>query len=442
MEGYDFNATQSNPTILKGENSFAEIFFHYFSYWKWVVISVIASLFIAFVYLRYAAKEYNVSAKVLINDKKKTVTNTGSFILTRMEDGAYSIRYDHPDFTGQLPIGESVNSPWGVLHLKENPFGIKTFPLTIRLHDPKVLPKVEITPVNKVTTVVKLIDTYNERILAKDKEISGKTANNPIVIRYYDQIALRRDNLLKEIDAVESSVGIALQELKRRQIESEGKTAGLATQERESRGLLRQPALKETLYTYLSQKREEAGLSLAWTTPNAVIIDVADYGDIPVKLKMKIILPAAFLLGLIIPVMIIYVLDLFDNRLRSREPLAKTAKAPFLEDVPVSKSGKTFPALNLRSGIAEMYDYIVVDTPPVGLVADTFRINTCADVTIYVTRADYTRKAALPEIERIYEDRKLRNMTIVINALSLIRRYGYGNNETYYIEDNKDEKTI
>ncbi|MCC8145446.1 MAG: CpsD/CapB family tyrosine-protein kinase [Bacteroidales bacterium] len=82
------------------------------------------------------------------------------------------------------------------------------------------------------------------------------------------------------------------------------------------------------------------------------------------------------------------------------------------------------------------YKYIIVDTPPVGLVADAFRINEFVDATIFVTRAEYTFKSSLAEIQRLYKTGKLHNLTLVLNASQQGTGYGYGEyKHKYYIEE-------
>ncbi len=77
------------------------------------------------------------------------------------------------------------------------------------------------------------------------------------------------------------------------------------------------------------------------------------------------------------------------------------------------------------------YDYVIVDTAPVGLVTDTMQIGRVADVTVVVCRADYTEKAALADFNGLADEGKLPNMCLAINGIDMSRRkygyaYGYG----------------
>ncbi len=83
------------------------------------------------------------------------------------------------------------------------------------------------------------------------------------------------------------------------------------------------------------------------------------------------------------------------------------------------------------------FDYVILDTAPVGMVTDTLLIGHVVDLSVYVCRADYTRKAELTLVNELAENNKLPNLCIAINGLDLNRRkygyyYGYGKYGKYY----------
>lgn len=86
------------------------------------------------------------------------------------------------------------------------------------------------------------------------------------------------------------------------------------------------------------------------------------------------------------------------------------------------KMGELFQVL--RSS----FDYIIIDSAPVGLVADAFTLAPYIDTTIYLTRRNYTPKDRLSIVDKIYKDKKLRHPMIVFNdaALAKGQNYGYG----------------
>lgn len=71
------------------------------------------------------------------------------------------------------------------------------------------------------------------------------------------------------------------------------------------------------------------------------------------------------------------------------------------------------------------YDYIIADSVPVGIIADATITNRIADLTVFVARAGKLDRRQLPDIELLYQEKKLTNMAIVLNGADLRNRYGY-----------------
>jgi capsular exopolysaccharide synthesis family protein len=101
----------------------------------------------------------------------------------------------------------------------------------------------------------------------------------------------------------------------------------------------------------------------------------------------------------------------------------------------------------LMAQLLEMYDYVVIDTPPIGLVADCFMIMKYSDINIYIVRHGYTEARLLEKVDSMFEEGKISNMSIIINDLvNKDAKYGYGyeygygyySGYGYYEEDNDD----
>lgn len=90
---------------------------------------------------------------------------------------------------------------------------------------------------------------------------------------------------------------------------------------------------------------------------------------------------------------------------------------------------------NLFALLRERYDYIIIDSAPVGMVSDSFMLARVSDATIYVTRANYTTFADLRFAEEIHSDQRLRKMSLVVNGTQTRKGYGYG-----YGENHKSKK--
>ncbi len=81
--------------------------------------------------------------------------------------------------------------------------------------------------------------------------------------------------------------------------------------------------------------------------------------------------------------------------------------------------------------LRQEYDYVIVDTAPVGLVTDTLQIGRIVDATVYMCRADYTLKSSFDMINELSAEKKLPKMNIVLNGVDMSKKkygyyYGYG----------------
>jgi len=93
------------------------------------------------------------------------------------------------------------------------------------------------------------------------------------------------------------------------------------------------------------------------------------------------------------------------------------------------------PALDkLIADCKEKFDYIILDTAPIGIVSDTYALNRFADVNLYVVRADYTPKKNIEDATLLFKQKKLTRMYFILNAADLKKasfRYGYGTKYGY-----------
>jgi capsular exopolysaccharide synthesis family protein len=135
---------------------------------------------------------------------------------------------------------------------------------------------------------------------------------------------------------------------------------------------------------------------------------------------------------------------MFDDSVTSSEIISKQSVNSQELDVVLSGRIPPNPAelfLNNRFGtligeVSEAYDYVIVDTAPTMQVTDTLLISQYADVTVFVSRAEYTQKRLLQYSQDLYKEGKLKNMTYVINGVKSNNfgygaKYGYGyGNET------------
>lgn len=411
------------------------------------------------------------------------------------------------------------------------------------------------------------INRYNDVLVERKRLLRTSTENNPTIINLDTSISAMKENVQVSLDRVLRGLFITKADLDREASRYSRRISEAPGQEREFVSIARQQEIKAGLYLMLLQKREENAITLAATANNAKIIDDAIADDAPVSPKGKMIYLVALVLGVGIPVGVIYLLELTKFKIEGRSDVEKLTNVPIVGDIPltdekqgaiavfenqnnlmsetfrnirtnlqfmlendkkvilvtstVSGEGKSFISANLaislsllgkkviivgldirkpglnkvfniprkevgitqylanpeknlmdlvqpsdvsknlyilpggtvppnptellaRDGLDKAietlkknFDYVILDTAPVGMVTDTLLIGRVADLSVYVCRADYTHKNEYTLINELAENNKLPKLCTVINGLDLKRRkygyyYGYGKYGKYY----------
>lgn len=194
---------------------------------------------------------------------------------------------------------------------------------------------------------------YNQLILERNRLLITARPGNPVIMGLEAKIEVLNNNMLSSLKTIRSSLMIKKRDLEQQNAVVKSKISQIPTQEREVRVLARQQQIKEALYLYLLQKGEEIAISLAIAAPNAKLIDAAMAGKRPISPNRQVVYLGAFLLGLIVPFLVVYISDLLDTKVKTRKDLETRFKSPFLGDVPrsLSKGEKLTPGS--RSSLAE-----------------------------------------------------------------------------------------
>ncbi|MDR6846153.1 polysaccharide biosynthesis tyrosine autokinase [Flavobacterium granuli] len=198
-----------------------------------------------------------------------------------------------------------------------------------------------------------IINMYNELVLDRNRILKSATATNPTVLKMDQQIASLKQNLVSSLDRLKSSLIIQKRDLDSHKGIMDAKIEKIPVQERQFKIIARQQKIKEELYLYLLQKREETAISLSATEPNARVIDAAKASHIPVAPKKKIIYLVAFLIGILVPFGIIYLKDLLDTKIKSRLDLEGKTTIPYLGDIPTSDANTQIIKSESRTSSAE-----------------------------------------------------------------------------------------
>ncbi len=422
------------------------------------------------------------------------------------------------------------------------------------------------------------ISAYNTKLLERNNLVENSSTSHPLVIDIDNQLAGMRQSILQSIDNYVVTLNSSVRTAESSRAVASSHLQANPTQARYLLSVERQQKVKESLYLYLLQKREENELSQAFTAYNTRVITPPMGSDVPVAPNRRNIMMMAVLIGLLIPLAIIYLCEMFNTRVRGRKDL-ESLSVPFVGEIPLGYtprrglarlrkahederdrriimvrkgsgntineafrvvrtnlelmtdaeatgahtlmvtsanpgSGKTFITMNLatvlaikgkkvvvvdldlrkaslstfandpRTGVsaylsghaalndiivksinstegldlvpvgalppnpAELlysprlkamidtlrseYDYVILDCPPVEVVADAKIINRHADMTVFVIRAGLLEREMLPHIQEFYDNQRYHNMAIVLNGTdpshlgNLRSRFGYG----------------
>lgn len=177
------------------------------------------------------------------------------------------------------------------------------------------------------------ISMYNELKLKYDRLKQSSSENSPIVQETSMQLVAMRKSINAAVDNYIKTLSLQLHEVNKEMSRTQEQISAVPTQEKIMSTILRQQKIKEELYLYLLNKREENALSLAITESNAKIVDPADASSIPVAPRKPFIYLAALLLGLAFPAVYIYLKMQLNNSVRGRKDL-EGFSIPFLGEIP------------------------------------------------------------------------------------------------------------
>lgn len=418
------------------------------------------------------------------------------------------------------------------------------------------------------TLIAQLIQLKSERSVIT----SNTTQKNPYLISLDNKIKNTKATLIENLTNIIKKSNISLKELNNRIYSIEKSLNKLPRKERMLLDLQRKFNLNDHLYNFLLERRAEAGITKASNKADNKILDRASIlNSYQIEPKADLIFTSSFMLGLIIPFLIIIISDFLNDKILSREELEKITSIPVLgvighsdkgKNVVVSENpkspisemfrsiranlqylavdkskkvigitssisgeGKTFCAINLAAIIAtsgkktlllgtdlrkpkiyhdfgltnkeglssylsnqhrldeiifsskvenldvitagpvppnpsellgtdkvasmiehlkKSYDYVVIDSAPLGMISDYLVIQENIDIHIYVVRHNYTNKKHLVKINDLYDSEKIKNISILINDIKGMvggYYYGYSYNYGYYDSEKKDKWT-
>ena len=197
----------------------------------------------------------------------------------------------------------------------------------------------EVLPSNvglKDAALATQIDRYNEMLIERKRLLRTSTESNPAIVNLDTSIRATKANVQATIEGTLQGLFITKADLDREAKRYMRRISDAPGQERRYVSIARQQEIKAGLYLMLLQKREENAIMLAATANNAKIIDEAIADDIPVFPKRGIIYLVALVLGFVIPVAVIFLIDLTKFRVEGHADVEKLTSVPIVGDIPLT----------------------------------------------------------------------------------------------------------
>ena len=201
------------------------------------------------------------------------------------------------------------------------------------------------------------VSNYNQLVLYRNKLLLNSTSKNPVVENVNSQLDQIRSNILSSLKNSSNSLKIAMNDINNQESILNSKISQVPAKEKIYRGIERQQTIKEQLYLFLLQQREEASITLAATSPKAKIVDSAYSSKMPVSPQTSLVYLGALLTGLLVPFMGIYGVNLLNTKVASRRDVERhLPTTPIVGEIPKIKRGESeLIQHNDRSIMAEAY---------------------------------------------------------------------------------------
>ncbi|NRF39184.1 tyrosine-protein kinase [Pedobacter foliorum] len=192
--------------------------------------------------------------------------------------------------------------------------------------------------------------------LKRDQLLSTTQSSNPLVESLTKQIETTRLGIKTNIENIASSLNNTKKELEGNNSGYQSSIKKIPGQERQLISIKRQQSIKESLYLYLLQKKEEAALSYASTVADSRVLDLAYSSKAPIKPKKQVTYLIALLFGILVPVGYIHGKELMNNKIESSSDIAKLTLTPILGEIFFDQGSEPIVVnANSRKAIAEQF---------------------------------------------------------------------------------------
>lgn len=181
------------------------------------------------------------------------------------------------------------------------------------------------------------IGEYNSMVLNRNRLIANSSEKNPLVKDLASSLRSMQKTIIQSVDNLIVSLNTQIKSIQQQEVTTTSQLASNPNQAKYLLSVERQQKVKEELYLYLLQKREENELSQAFTAYNTRLITAPRGSSFPTAPRKVNILLVAFALGLLLPAVVIFMQENMNTKVRGRKDL-ENMNIPFLGEIPLEGS--------------------------------------------------------------------------------------------------------
>ena len=201
-----------------------------------------------------------------------------------------------------------------------------------------------------------LIADFNKTIFERYKILKSTGPKNPAVLALSDKLIALKKNILYSVKVLQNQLLVSINNVKLLKLENASLLSSIPAKEKTLRSIERELNSKEKLYVYMLKKREEAIVSKAITSPSIKVVDYAISSFKPLAPKKNIIYVITLFLGLLIPIFIIFIIQILDTKIHDKEDFDRLApNIPIVAEIPFIQKDKRIIESNDRSILAEAF---------------------------------------------------------------------------------------
>lgn len=197
------------------------------------------------------------------------------------------------------------------------------------------------------------ITNYNNMLMQLNNHLIYTSEQNPLIVNQEKELSTLRKNIMSTIDNHIQTLNIQLGSLQGYSGAASSKISSNPAKEKHLTAVEREQKVKESLYLYLLQKREENEINMTYNASNTQMIDIPHGSERATSPNKRNIILAAVLLAFIIPVIIIFLRETLDDTVQEKGDIERATSLPLIGDVPLYdyKDKKLFGKKPKRSGI-------------------------------------------------------------------------------------------